>query len=87
MYNYMVFAKKKYKDKWPDQVSAANYSYLASPWDKAKLDSKIKAWKGETAGHTCYEDPIKDKCMRSLVIKDHLESNLIAFLISRDSRL
>ena len=69
MYNYMVFAKKKYKDKWPDQVSAANYSYLENPWDKAKLDLKIKAWKGETAGHTCYEDPIKDKCMRGLCYK------------------
>ena len=31
MYNYMVFAKKKYKDKWPDQVSQANYKYLTSP--------------------------------------------------------
>ena len=69
MYNYMVFAKKKYKDKWPDQVSQANYNYLASPWDKAKLDSKIKAWTGETAGHTCYEEPIKDKCMRGLCYK------------------
>ena len=69
MYNYMVFAKKKYKEKWPDQVSAANYSYLQDPWDKAKLDSKLKAWKGDTAGHTCYEEPIKDKCMRSLCYK------------------
>ena len=69
MYNYMVFAKKKYKDKWPDQVSQANYNYLVVPWDKAKLDSKIKAWKGKTAGHTCYEDPIRDKCMRSLCYK------------------
>ena len=31
MYNYMVFAKKKYKDKWPDQVSKANYNYLEDP--------------------------------------------------------
>ena len=69
MYNYMVFAKKKYKDKWPDQVSKANYNYLEDPWDKSKLDSKIKAWRGETAGHTCYEDPIQDKCMRSLCYK------------------
>ena len=69
MYNYMVFAKKKYKDKWPDQVSKANYNYLTDPWDKAKLDSKIKAWSGKTAGHTCYEEPIKDKCMRSLCYK------------------
>ena len=66
MYNYMVFAKKKYKDKWPDFVSKANYEYLGSPWDKSKLDQKIKAWDKETAAHTCYEDPIQDKCMRSL---------------------
>ena len=65
MYNYMVFAKKKYKEKWPDLVSQANYNYLETPWDKSKLDSKIKAWTKETAGHTCYEDPIKDRCMRS----------------------
>ena len=66
MYNYMVFAKKKYKDKWPDQVSNANYNYLEDPWDKTKLDSKIAAWKKDTAGHTCYEDPIHSKCMRTL---------------------
>jgi hypothetical protein len=66
MYNYMVFAKKKYKDKWPDQVSKANYNYLEDPWDKTKLDSKIAAWRKDTAGHTCYEDPIKDRCMRGV---------------------
>ena len=66
MYNYMVFAKKKYKDKWPDYVSKANYNYLTDPWDKTKLDSKLNAWKGDTAGHTCYEEPIRDLCMRSL---------------------
>ena len=66
MYNYMVFAKKKYKDKWPDQVAKANYNYLEDPWDKTKLDSKIAAWRKDTAGHTCYEEPIKDKCMRGV---------------------
>ena len=66
MYNYMVFAKKKYKDQWQDAVSKANYNYLENPWDKTKLDQKLKAWDKETAGHTCYEDPIQDKCMRSL---------------------
>ena len=62
----MVFAKKKYKDKWPDQVAKANYNYLEDPWDKSKLDSKIAAWKKDTAGHTCYEEPIQSKCMRTL---------------------
>ena len=66
MYNYMVFAKKKYKDKWQDAVSKANYEYLETPWDKSKLDQKLKAWDKETANHTCYEEPIVDRCMRSL---------------------
>ena len=66
MYNYMVFAKKKYKDKWQDAVSKANYNYLTDPWDKSKLDRKLKAWDKETANHTCYEEPIVDRCMRSL---------------------
>tara|TARA_R100001086_G_scaffold233814_1_gene155667 strand:- start:99 stop:1667 length:1569 start_codon:yes stop_codon:yes gene_type:complete len=66
MYNYMVFAKKKYKEKWVDHISNANYNYLETPWDRSKLDSKIKAWSKETAGHTCYEDPIQSKCMRTL---------------------
>jgi len=69
MYNYMVFAKKKYKDKWSDHLMAANIKYLADPWDKSKLDSKIKAWAGDTAGHTCNEDPIASKCMRTLCYK------------------
>ena len=66
MYNYMVFAKKKYKDNWKSRVTAANLNYLESPWDDTKLGQKLNAWDKETAGHTCYEDPIKDRCMRSL---------------------
>ena len=63
MYNYMVFAKKKYKDKWPDQVSQANYNYLTTPWDKSKLDSKIKAWfllkrNTKIAGKAMLQQPI-----------------------------
>ena len=62
----MVFAKKKYKDSWKSHVTAANVNYLETPWDDTKLEQKLRAWGKETAGHTCYEDPIKDKCMRSL---------------------
>ena len=33
---------------------------------KSKLDSLIGAWIKDTKVHTCYEDPIHSKCMRSL---------------------
>ena len=69
MYNYMVFAKKKYKDKWQDKVSAANYSYLIDPWDKAHLDKKIKAWDKDTAGHTCNDEIIGPQCMKHICVK------------------
>jgi len=69
MYNYMVFAKKKYKNNWKSRVTAANINYLEISWDDAKLEQKLRAWDKDTAGHTCYEDPIRDKCMRSLCYK------------------
>ena len=69
MYNYMVFAKKKYKDKWQDKVSAANYSYLTDPWDKSHLDKKIKAWDKDTAGHTCNDEIIGPQCMKHICVK------------------
>ena len=69
MYNYMVFAKKKYKDKWQDKVSAANYSYLTEPWEKTYLDKKIKAWDKDTAGHTCNDEIIGPQCMKHICVK------------------
>ena len=36
MFNYMVFAKKKYKEDWPDKVNEAN-KYFAVPWPLKKL--------------------------------------------------
>ena len=38
----MVFAKKKYKDQWPDKVNEAN-KYFAEPWPLKKINDKIKA--------------------------------------------
>jgi hypothetical protein len=35
LYNYMVFAKKKYKDNWKDKIVEAARNYF-------KFDSKLK---------------------------------------------
>ena len=66
LYNYMVFAKKKYKEEWEDKVMEANTKYFEQPFSLQKLQIKLKAWRKETASHTCHEDPIAPVCQRTL---------------------
>jgi hypothetical protein len=71
LYNYMVFAKKKYPDNWDEKVleAARNYFLYSSNWNDEKVKLKIKQWKKDTKGHTCSEDPIVNYCMKSVCIK------------------
>ena len=71
LYNYMVFAKKKYADDWEKQVilAARNYFVYSSEWDDRKVELKIKAWRKDTKGHTCSEDPIVNHCIKSVCVK------------------
>jgi len=68
MFNYMVFAKKKYKDQWPDKVNEAN-KYFADPWPLKKINDKIKAWSKDTAGHTCTDEILEPKCVKHVCVK------------------
>ena len=67
LYNYMVFAKKKYPDTWDKKVLDAAREYLLydNVWGDKKVEEKIKSWKKPTAGHTCEEDPIRNYCIKS----------------------
>ena len=71
LYNYMVFAKRKYPDQWEDKVlqKARDYIKYDNIWGDDKVKSKIKAWKGDTAGYTCNEDPIQSKCAKSICLR------------------
>ena len=71
IYNYMVFAKKKYPDNWEDKVleAARNYIVYDSVWGDEKVKQKVKAWKKDTAGHTCLEEPIYSMCVKSECLK------------------
>jgi len=69
LYNYAVFAKKKYGDKWENNVVSANQKYLSPPIDKGVVDSKINSWKKSIAGHKCHEKPMHDVCKRHICIK------------------
>ena len=64
----MVFAKKKYKDQWPDKVNEAN-KYFAVPWPLKKINDKIKAWSKETAGHTCTDEILEPVCLKHICVK------------------
>jgi hypothetical protein len=68
LYNYMVFAKKKYKDNWEKKVlefARTNFIY-DNDWGDKKVEFKIKAWDKETTkGHTCTEDPIHAVCLKA----------------------
>ena len=68
MFNYMVFAKKKYKENWPDKINEAN-KYFAVPWPLKKINDKIKYWTKETANHTCNDEVISKVCMKHICVK------------------
>ena len=71
MYNYMVFAKKKYKeykDQWQDKVNEAN-KYFLTPWPLNKINEKIKSWSKDTAGHTCNDEILEPKCVKHICVK------------------
>ena len=66
LYNYMVFAKKKYPDDWTTKIleGARKYIKYDSVWGDNKVLEKIKSWGKETKGHLCNEDPIVNVCLK-----------------------
>ena len=71
LYNYMVFAKKKYPDDWEQKIieAARDYFEYSKEWDDEKVRFKIRSWKKETKGHTCTEEPIVHHCMKAECVK------------------
>jgi len=69
MYNYMVFAKKKYgKELWKDKVNEAN-KYFTEPWPLKKILDKTSSWDKDTAGHTCNDEILEPKCIKHVCVK------------------
>ena len=57
MYNYHVFVKMKYEDKWKQKVKNAPVKYFeeqhANAWDDKTLNAKIRSWNRSEKGFTC----------------------------------
>ena len=78
LYNYMVFAKKRYQDKWEEMVIDAPKKYflkdsnglVVDDWGEKKIRDKIRSWKKDsTKGYTCTQEPIVNFCMKSECVK------------------
>jgi len=76
LYNYMVFAKKKYPDNWDKKVVQAANDYFErngdgiNDWDEKKVRDKIRSWKKDSVkGHSCTQEPIVNYCMKSECLK------------------
>ena len=72
LYNYMVFAKKKYPDDWKDKIiEAANkYFKFDLKWTDDHVKYKIKVWDNEkTKGYQCNGELLKPNCIKSVCLK------------------
>ena len=71
LYNYMVFAKKKYPDKWQDKVieAARKYFEFDNNWTDIHVNQKIKSWSKDTKGHTCNDPLLAPVCVKSVCVK------------------
>ena len=71
LYNYMVFAKKKYPDNWGKMVLKAgrNYFEFDQIWTDDYIEKKIKHWEKQEKGHTCHDDLLAPVCIKSECVK------------------
>jgi len=71
LYNYMVFAKKKYPDNWKDKIveAARNYFKFDSKWTDDHVKFKIKGWDKETKGYQCNGELLQPHCIKSVCVK------------------
>tara|TARA_R110001583_G_scaffold30745_4_gene105882 strand:+ start:1730 stop:3364 length:1635 start_codon:yes stop_codon:yes gene_type:complete len=71
LYNYMVFAKKKYTDSWQKMVLQAGRKYFSfdEHWTDDHIKQKIKNWEKQKKGFTCTDPLLEPNCMKALCIK------------------
>src|SRR5210317_971486 len=73
LYNYMVFAKKKYpgEDTWKKMIVKAGRDYFKfdENWTDDHIKSKIKSWEKQKKGFTCSDPLLEPHCMKALCMK------------------
>jgi len=71
LYNIMVWAKKRFSDKWETVVKkkAEDLVKYDVSWDTKKIDDKIRVWKKETASYKCHGKPVSSFCNKNVCLK------------------
>ena len=71
LYNYMVFAKKKYPDNWQKMVLKAGRTYFEFDeiWTDKYIEQKIKHWEKQEKGYKCHEELLASVCIKSECVK------------------
>jgi len=71
LYNYMVFAKKKYPDTWKKMVLQAGRKYFSfdEHWTDDHIKSKISSWEKQKKGFTCSDPLLEPNCMKAVCSK------------------
>ena len=71
LYNIMVWAKKRFTDKWEEIVKkkAEELIVYDVSWDTKKIDEKIRLWKKETASYKCHGKPVSSFCNKNVCLK------------------
>ena len=71
LYNYMVFAKKKYPDSWKKMVLQAGRKYFTfdEHWTDDHIKSKIGSWEKQKKGFTCSDQLLTGACMKAVCVK------------------
>jgi hypothetical protein len=62
MYNFGVYTKKRFPDKWQIEIFKYNDAYCKPPLDKKEVDTLIKSIDGKEYNYKCKDEPIASYC-------------------------
>ena len=62
MYNFGVYCKKRFPDKWQIEIFKYNDLYCKPPLDKKEVDTLIKSIDGKDYNYKCKDEPIVSYC-------------------------
>ena len=69
LFNFGVYAQRKYGDEWADQLDEYNRKYFDPPLASAEVQNVIKSLsRKETYGFTCEQPPIAPICSRGICL-------------------
>jgi len=66
MYQYIVYAKRKWPENWQDKIFEFNYNYFKIPLDQKVITGKIKTNEKNDFNYKCNEEPMCDVCDKKL---------------------